>query len=360
MEVSDVASLPCVAHTLQLAINEGMLCQRSVSDVIAICRRIVGHFKHSPLAYSRLHSVQIQLGMRPKVFQQDITTRWNSTFYMLKSLLDQKQAIAAYSADYDLPVTLTAHHWSLIENVLSILHPFEQLTREMSSSGASAADVIPSVVALKRLLSKDLETDQGIKNTKKTLLDAVTKRFAKIDSEPLYCIATLIDPRYKDNYVNTDKKQGVHMMLQAQLDLSDGKDAEHPPEDSPIAKKARKENKQAPSLFDMFDEVLQENLSHGFRITPTMPQMDAYIAETPIERNQNPLQYWRVNQARFPALAQTARKYLSAPCTSTDSERLFSSASNVLDSKRNRLHCEKAEKLLFIKKNLPLFLKQQP
>ncbi|KAJ4942888.1 hypothetical protein JOQ06_005400 [Pogonophryne albipinna] len=53
---------------------------------------------------------------------------------------------------------------------------------------------------------------------------------------------------------------------------------------------------------------------------------------------------------------KVARKYLSAPCTSTDSERLFSAASHVLDEKRNRLMADKAEKLLFIKKNLPLFL----
>ncbi|KAJ4922865.1 hypothetical protein JOQ06_021327 [Pogonophryne albipinna] len=54
--------------------------------------------------------------------------------------------------------------------------------------------------------------------------------------------------------------------------------------------------------------------------------------------------------------AKVARKYLSAPCTSTDSERLFSAASHVLDEKRNRLMADKAEKLLFIKNNLPLFL----
>lgn len=42
----------------------------------------------------------------------------------------------------------------------------------------------------------------------------------------------------------------------------------------------------------------------------------------------------------------------------TDEPRLFSAASHVIDEKRNRLSCETAEKLLFIKKNLPLFLKK--
>lgn len=37
-----------------------------------------------------------------------------------------------------------------------------------------------------------------------------------------------------------------------------------------------------------------------------------------------------------------------------DSERLFSAAGHVMTKERNRLSCEKAEMLLFIKKNLPL------
>lgn len=90
----------------------------------------------------------------------------------------------------------------------------------------------------------------------------------------------------------------------------------------------------------------------------TARQLDGYLSEVPIPRSDNPLAYWRSNHGRFPDLAKMARKYLSAPCTSTDSERLFSAAAHVLDEKRNRLHCDKAEKLLFIKKNLPLYLKK--
>ncbi len=86
--------------------------------------------------------------------------------------------------------------------------------------------------------------------------------------------------------------------------------------------------------------------------------MNAYLSEPPISRSESPLQFWKNNMSRFPALAQAARKYLSAPCTSVDSQRLFSAASNVIDEKRNRLMCEKAEMLLFIKKNTPLLHSQ--
>ena len=40
--------------------------------------------------------------MKTKMLQQDVTTRWNITFYMMKSLLDQKCALDVYGADHEL------------------------------------------------------------------------------------------------------------------------------------------------------------------------------------------------------------------------------------------------------------------
>ncbi|KAI2649236.1 Zinc finger BED domain-containing protein 4 [Labeo rohita] len=112
----------------------------------------------------------------------------------------------------------------------------------------------------------------------------------------------------------------------------------------------------APSVSDMFTEILQENVRQT--TSSTTQQLDGYLSEVPIPRSDNLLVYWKNNHGRFPDLAKMACKYTSAPCTSTDSERLSSAAAHVLDEKRNRLHCDKAEKLLFIKKNLPLYLKK--
>ena len=61
MKASREAGLPsmgCFAYTLQLVVNEGVLSQRAVIDILAISRKIVGHFKHSTLAYHRLNEIQ--------------------------------------------------------------------------------------------------------------------------------------------------------------------------------------------------------------------------------------------------------------------------------------------------------------
>ncbi|KAJ8391358.1 hypothetical protein AAFF_G00089880 [Aldrovandia affinis] len=195
MTDGNLASLPCLAHTLQLAVHEGLLSQRSINDVTANARKIVGHFKHSPLAYSRLHDIQENMGQGRKRLQQDVPTRWNSTYYMLESLIEQRRALGAYGAEHELPATLSAYQWGLIENVLTLLAPFEQLTKQISKATATAADIIPEVTALKRLLAREAETDRGVGTLKATLLEAVQTRFRDIEEEPLYTVATFLDPR---------------------------------------------------------------------------------------------------------------------------------------------------------------------
>ena len=68
--------------------------------------------------------------MKINMLKQDVSTRWNRTFYMLQSLIEQKRAIVAYGVDHALPASLTLNQWTLIENMLTLIEPFEQLTRD--------------------------------------------------------------------------------------------------------------------------------------------------------------------------------------------------------------------------------------
>lgn len=114
---------------------------------------------------------------------------------MLQSLLEQRRAIGLYATEHELPATLATHQWEVMDNVLTILEPFEELTKEISSSTATAADVIPAVTALKRLLERQSSTDHGMDTAKATLLDAVVKIYSNIEHELLYSLATILDPR---------------------------------------------------------------------------------------------------------------------------------------------------------------------
>lgn len=102
-------------------------------------------------------------------------------------------ALATYAADYDFPETLTAHQWGLVENLITLLSLFERHRL-----------LIPSVRALRRFLSKEPDTDHCVKTTKTALLEAVNKHFDQMEYDPFFCIATSLDPKYKDGHFDED------------------------------------------------------------------------------------------------------------------------------------------------------------
>ena len=131
-------------------------------------------------------------------------------------------------------------------------------------------------------------------------------------------------------------------------------------EAEPAEKTPRMEGASSSSLGSIFDEIFEESSTAAGpseQITPgAMIEMETYLSEALLDRKSSPFQYWKKNRARFPTLAATAAKFLCAPCTSVESERLFSTASIILDDKRNRLTAEHVEMLIFLKKNLPIML----
>ena len=50
-------SLPCIAHTLQLTVNK-VLEVSEINRLTAVCRMIVGHFKHTVLATTVLKKAE--------------------------------------------------------------------------------------------------------------------------------------------------------------------------------------------------------------------------------------------------------------------------------------------------------------
>ncbi len=170
--------------------------------------------------------------------------------------------------------------------------------------------------------------------------------------------------RYKDLYFSNTVKHTVREMLQKVFQTETGELREETRyaegNEECTEAPAKKIPRKASPLLAMHNEILEEN-SEVIKDTGsrTALEIQSYLSEAHIPRSEQPLVYWGTNKSRFPALAEVARAYLSAPCTSVDSERLFSSASHVLDEKRNRLTCDKAEMLLFVKKNSHALLKSQ-
>ena len=72
-------------------------------DTLAVCRKLVGHFKRSPLACHQLNEIQKSLSQPQHHLKQDVQTGWNSTLLMLQSIIEQKMVIGVHGVQHDSP-----------------------------------------------------------------------------------------------------------------------------------------------------------------------------------------------------------------------------------------------------------------
>ena len=353
MKEASLPDLGCFAHTLQLIVHDGVLSQRAVTDLLSTCRRIVGHFKRSPLACSRLNAIQTNLGIPQHRLQQDEPTRWNSSLFMLQKIKEQKMALAAYASEYDIS-QLTAHQLDLVNKLISALSPIEELTNSISTNAASVSLIIPFI----RILRKNLQNhdnDSGIRTMKAEMLKSLNKRYAGVEDNSPLVLATLLDARFKDKFFsgNIAAKQLLEEKVAELAQSTESSVASISESQGAIQEPSSKRPRT--DVLDTLSEILDE--VGAIIDSDSQSEVGKYFSEPLNPFHQaNRYLWWYQNKDRFPVLAQLAKRYLSAPPTSVPSERLFSVAGDIYDEKRNRLAPEKAEVLMFIKWKLQLLI----
>jgi hypothetical protein len=80
-------------------------------------------------------------------------------------------------------------------------------------------------------------------------------------------------------------------------------------------------------------------------------ELNDYIAVVSAGVDVKPLDWWRVNGAKYPTLTKLARRWLAVMATSVPSERALSTAGNVLTMKRAALARGIARDLIFVAHN---------
>ena len=166
---------------------------------MAVCRSIVGHFKHSTIAYHKLDQIRERLDIKKHKLQQDEPTRWNSTLYMLQTVYEQKMALAAYGTEHGGITMLTPNQIDLNRKIIAALEPVEEITKMISKDSASISMLIPLVKILENAFNK-YDDDSGIQTMKGEMLKSLETRFDDIEESELLLIATCLDSRFKDNF----------------------------------------------------------------------------------------------------------------------------------------------------------------
>ena len=241
----------------------------------------------------------------------------------------------------------------MAEKVIKLLKVFEEATREVSGEYASASVIIPIIRALKKQISED-ENDHGVMSMKRGILKSIQDRYGNVEQESLCVLATILDPRFKLKvFMSASSAAHVRMLLITECEVYLKKYQSDSDDPQPKCSRSDSREKSSSALWNLFNELIADSTNgdgEGDCGTEAEVITEMYLKEPVVSRSEHvhPLEYWQSKKAVWPCLAHLACKYLCIPPSSAASERLFSSASDVISAERNRILPEKVEMLLFI------------
>ena len=363
---------PCFSHTLQLAISEGLKIV-SIKKALSAASTLVAHFNKSSKATTALKEKQVDLGDKPKCLIQSVCTRWNSEFFMAQRLIELRLPMMAVLLDEK--ITKTKHRqsldmndasWKVIEDIIPVLRPFAQATEALTKEDTPTLGQV--FVLLRSLVVQACrQSDEDSKvaaNLKRTIKNALMRRFHIDDNgvpDDLHSpavIAMFLDPRYKNMSFLTEVEKSEVSDYVSELVPTTEASTDVKQETGTSAQSAASSSGE---MFDILACLKGEVQEVDLTCVTRHHEIQQYLAEPVRAYDQtgavDPLEWWKVNEKRFPALAKLAKFYLSIPATEVASERMFSTAGLVLSKLRSQLEATAVDQILFLHKNYNLQVK---
>jgi hypothetical protein len=356
---SDVR-LSCAGHNLNLAVENALKSAGAdlVHDMIKTAKEVVGYFKHSGKNQELEHTLK-----------QDVSTRWNSQFFILQSLscqLDHVKSILADAKQFDKLEQLNNVNEKLLPDVVEFLHTFHKATVQLSHDNLpTSPDVWPMLFRVRSICNITGSDSDSMRDLKAAFLSSLDEKYI---IHPLHKLSTLIVPSYKYlSFVNAEDREFVHAEMRSMVDkimsysrpqvVSQHSDSAHTDsfgecshsDQRPLSKRSKVD----PESYDLLTDfkTAATPLSNADS-NDKRHELDKYLA-LPVT-DCDALQFWKENdlEHKLPTMALIARKLLAIPATSTASERVFSVCGVTMSGRRARLNPETIEMLTFLKYNM--------
>jgi hypothetical protein len=198
--ISKYFHVRCCAHIINLVVKDGTAVLESLINNL---RSTVKYIKVSP---SRMHKfVEICRSLALKIgegISLDVSTRWNSTYKMLRTAIAYKEAIEAYAdADLNYKWEPTAEEWDLFLTIEPILASLAKVTTALSAFSYPTANLFyPHIVDVKIALRAAMCSNSlNLRRMGIAMMEKFNKYWEEKNN--VMVIATILDPRYKMRYI---------------------------------------------------------------------------------------------------------------------------------------------------------------
>lgn len=276
---------------------------------------------------------------------QEVSTRWNSTFYMVSRILQLSDVLALVCRKViQAPDYLTASEEKVGKEIIKILEIFEQATKLVSADTYPTSSlIIPVICGLYENLTtieNSLETDIG-KLFCSSVRRNMSSRLLVYETRTVTQMSTYLHPILRTGFRRTENmfsaKEIVRKELSHLIKDSDNNITATTSEQVVQTSVETIVEQKKPGLLDFLKQrkptsnptASAVNILHMY--LETEPQQDE--AET-AKAAESAGTFWTDNKHLAP-LNVLALKYLSVPATSVPSERMFSKSGYVLSSRRS-------------------------
>ena len=363
----DWVGVGCLNHTLNLVVQDDLFSMPSIQEQISNCKIIASFCNSSILFYNNLMKNQDRYmpGKEKLTLVNDCPTRWSSTYHMLNRVVVLKDALLPTIADTENEKLKVNLDFPLIRKIANVLELFKEATTMLSCGDSSISQTLMVVKTIMTNLSDTKKDEKGVITFKKILLKAMEKRFRGYEQNSIYSVATFLDPRYRASFFTKEATlYHEETTLQTVLSLLEEK-VYNELNNNDEEEEMNVSNNSSGNSSDL--NIFQRTMK-GIIKNKKLEQSDkSKILREEIkevlenyamgENSDNCFEFWKEKSSSgnkiWEILASCAETYLTPKATTTDVERLFSTAGDIITNERNRLNPATAEKILFLRENLP-------
>ncbi|KAL2924175.1 putative AC transposase, partial [Bienertia sinuspersici] len=187
----------CAAHILNLIVQKGL---QMIDVSVKKLREVVRFIDSSDVRLSAFDKAILDCGDRTSFRGKlvlDVTTRWNSTYNMIRRALDAKEAIDLFILRERELEMIFDEEWETIGNICDFLEPFYDITELFSGTQYPTSNsYLACVIHIEKLL---YDSHKDPSNAVRKMAKPMWEKFDKYWSEHslILSFGLLLDPRYK-------------------------------------------------------------------------------------------------------------------------------------------------------------------
>ncbi|XP_024892141.1 uncharacterized protein LOC112467670 [Temnothorax curvispinosus] len=334
----------CVAHTLQLAVEDAVK-KNDIRELLTRARSLV-----KKLRTPTNSGILVAIGRRKPTL--DCPTRWHSMYDMILSLLAFRfMPDQILSANKKSKLSnLSINDYDKLQLIVDALKPAKVTTKKLQAEQLQVGDFIQAWLMCKHN-TKTIDSSLA-----KALVTAMQEREVKLMESPALLCAIYLDARWQVLLSETQRETAVNHLvfvwqrLQAlkTIEISTPSSTCH---DSALRSQSTEKIEDPLKLMLLEKENSRQTQHTKTNKSDIKHFLINFGNEERIKYEEDIFLYWEKKKVTCPELYELAVTVLALPVTQVSVERLFSNLKFILNYLRNKMSCTLLNDILLVRCN---------